>query len=82
MRHRSMRRLCRSFERRGSPVLSGSCSIADVTTIEGLADRGGAKLQALWSELNVPQCGYCQAGMLMAAADLLKENTKADRCRY
>jgi isoquinoline 1-oxidoreductase alpha subunit len=30
-------------------------------------------LQALWAELNVPQCGYCQAGMLMAAADLLKK---------
>ena len=46
---------------------------ADVVTIEGLARHGGAKLQALWAELNVPQCGYCQAGMLMAAADLLKK---------
>jgi isoquinoline 1-oxidoreductase subunit alpha len=49
---------------------------ADVVTIEGLAKRGGAKLQALWNELNVPQCGYCQAGMLMAAADLLKTTPK------
>jgi isoquinoline 1-oxidoreductase subunit alpha len=49
---------------------------ADVVTIEGLAAKGGAKLQALWSELNVPQCGYCQAGMLMAAADLLKKTPK------
>lgn len=50
---------------------------AEVVTIEGLAEHGGAehkgaRLQALWAELNVPQCGYCQAGMLMAAADLLK----------
>lgn len=43
----------------------------EVVTIEGLASTGGRKLQQLWHELNVPQCGYCQAGMLMAAADLL-----------
>ena len=49
---------------------------AEVVTIEGLAARGGVKLQALWNELNVPQCGYCQAGMLMAAADLLEKNPK------
>jgi isoquinoline 1-oxidoreductase alpha subunit len=46
---------------------------ADVITIEALAENGGAKLQQLWAELNVPQCGYCQAGMLMAAADLLRK---------
>lgn len=49
---------------------------ADVTTIEGLAGKGGARLQQLWAELNVPQCGYCQAGMLMAAADLLRRKPK------
>jgi isoquinoline 1-oxidoreductase subunit alpha len=49
---------------------------AEIVTIEGLAANGGAKLQALWAELNVPQCGYCQAGMLMAAADLLKKTPK------
>jgi isoquinoline 1-oxidoreductase alpha subunit len=49
---------------------------AEVVTIEGLAERGGETLQRLWAELNVPQCGYCQAGMLMAAADLLKKNPK------
>ena len=49
---------------------------AEVVTIEGLAARGGETLQRLWAELNVPQCGYCQAGMLMAAADLLKKNPK------
>lgn len=45
---------------------------ADVKTIEGLSANGGAHLQQLWAELNVPQCGYCQAGVLMAAAALLK----------
>ncbi|MFM6931067.1 MAG: (2Fe-2S)-binding protein [Novosphingobium sp.] len=49
---------------------------AEVTTIEGLAGKGGARLQQLWAELNVPQCGYCQAGMLMAAADLLGRKPK------
>lgn len=45
---------------------------ANITTIEGLSESGDHILQQLWVELNVPQCGYCQAGMLMAAADLLK----------
>ena len=49
---------------------------ANVTTIEGLAANGGASLQKLWAEMNVPQCGYCQAGMLMAAADLLKKKPR------
>ena len=49
---------------------------AEVTTIEALADHGGETLQRLWAEMNVPQCGYCQAGMLMAAADLLKKTPK------
>jgi isoquinoline 1-oxidoreductase alpha subunit len=42
-----------------------------VTTIEGLSPDSSHPLQRLWVELNVPQCGYCQAGMLMAAAALL-----------
>lgn len=45
---------------------------ADITTIEGLSESGDHVLQKLWVELNVPQCGYCQSGMLMAVADLLK----------
>jgi isoquinoline 1-oxidoreductase alpha subunit len=57
---------------RSCQVSLDSVAGADVVTIEGLAARGGAQLQRLWTELNVPQCGYCQAGMLMAAADLLK----------
>jgi isoquinoline 1-oxidoreductase alpha subunit len=45
---------------------------ARVTTIEGMAaDPVGRKLQAAWMELDVPQCGYCQAGQIMTAAELL-----------
>ena len=47
---------------------------ADITTIEGLSLNGDHPLQKAWVELNVPQCGYCQAGMLMAASALLKQN--------
>lgn len=49
---------------------------AEVTTIEGLSQNGDHVLQTLWTEMNVPQCGYCQAGMIMAVADLLKSNPK------
>jgi isoquinoline 1-oxidoreductase alpha subunit len=44
---------------------------ADVITIEGLSPDSSHPLQQLWIEMNVPQCGYCQSGMLMAAAALL-----------
>jgi len=47
---------------------------AQITTIEGLSSDSSHPLQKLWVEMNVPQCGYCQAGMLMAAAALLKEH--------
>jgi isoquinoline 1-oxidoreductase subunit alpha len=47
---------------------------AAVTTIEGMsADTVGRKLQAAWMELDVPQCGYCQAGQIMTAAALLSQ---------
>ena len=45
-----------------------------VTTIEGLSSQGQHVLQRAWVMLDVPQCGYCQSGMLMAAAALLKDN--------
>ena len=48
---------------------------SEVVTIEGLSAGGDHVLQKLWAELNVPQCGYCQAGILMAAADLLKRKS-------
>ncbi len=45
-----------------------------ITTIEGLADGGVlSKVQQAWLDLDVPQCGYCQSGMIMAATALLKE---------
>ncbi len=49
---------------------------AAITTIEGLAPDATHPLQRLWVEMNVPQCGYCQAGMLMAAAALLREKPR------
>ncbi len=53
---------------------------ASITTIEGLAEASGARegelsaLQAAWVAKQVPQCGYCQSGMLMAVSALLTEN--------
>ena len=44
---------------------------AEVRTIEGLSSDGSHPLQRAWEELDVPQCGYCQAGQLMSAAALL-----------
>ena len=45
-----------------------------VTTVEGLASNGKlTKLQAAWVEHQVPQCGYCQSGLLMAVTDLLNK---------
>jgi isoquinoline 1-oxidoreductase alpha subunit len=49
---------------------------ASVTTIEGLSPDGTHPLQRAWEELDVPQCGYCQAGQLMSAAALLKRTPK------
>jgi isoquinoline 1-oxidoreductase alpha subunit len=46
---------------------------AEITTIEGLSKDGSHALQRAWLRLNVAQCGYCQAGMLMAAAALLRD---------
>jgi isoquinoline 1-oxidoreductase alpha subunit len=48
----------------------------NVTTIEGLSPDGSHALQRAWEELDVPQCGYCQAGQLMSAAALLAKNPK------
>ena len=56
----------RSCQRRVSTVAG-----MNVTTIEGLSPDGTHPLQRAWEELDVPQCGYCQAGQLMSAAALL-----------
>jgi isoquinoline 1-oxidoreductase subunit alpha len=47
-----------------------------ITTIEGLSAKGDHPLQKAWVALDVPQCGYCQSGMIMAAAALLKDKPK------
>ena len=48
-----------------------------ITTIEGLATNGALhKVQKAWIDHDVPQCGYCQSGMIMAVAALLKEKPK------
>jgi|SRR5690606_1523874 len=51
-------------------------SVADneITTIEGLSEKGDHPVQKAWLEHDVPQCGYCQAGQIMSAASLLKSN--------
>ena len=45
-----------------------------VTTIEGLSEDRSHPLQVAWQKHNVPQCGYCQPGQIMSAADLLNKN--------
>jgi len=65
----------------GQPIRSCTMPVSAVgeqkiTTIEGLSDNGDHVLQQAWQQLNVPQCGYCQSGQIMAAAALLDENPK------
>jgi isoquinoline 1-oxidoreductase subunit alpha len=66
----------------GQPVRScvtpiASVASGNITTIEGIgADRVGRALQAAWVDQGVPQCGYCQAGQIMAATALVKRNSK------
>jgi isoquinoline 1-oxidoreductase alpha subunit len=50
-----------------------------VTTIEGLSENSSHPLQKAWLAERVPQCGYCQSGQIMSAADLLAQNPKPDR---
>jgi isoquinoline 1-oxidoreductase alpha subunit len=47
-----------------------------VTTIEGLSANGDHPVQLAWNEVDVPQCGYCQAGQIMSATALLNKNPK------
>jgi isoquinoline 1-oxidoreductase alpha subunit len=63
----------------GEPMRScvlpiSAVSNAQITTIEGLDPAGKHPVQQAWDELDVPQCGYCQAGQIMTAAGLLKNN--------
>ena len=67
-----------------SGVATRSCSLPvsavagkPITTVEGLAAEGALhKVQQAWLDHDVPQCGYCQSGMIMAAVALLKDNPK------
>jgi len=63
----------------GRPVRSCQTPVAaadnaKITTIEGLSPDGSHPVQLAWADLDVPQCGYCQAGQIMSAAGLLSEN--------
>src|ERR687883_191846 len=66
---------------KGAPIRSCVTPVAavrgaEVTTIEGLSPDGSHPVQRAWEALDVPQCGYCQAGQLMAAAALLAKTPK------
>ncbi len=65
----------------GEPARSCSINVATVagkriTTIEGLSPDNSHPVQKAWAALDVPQCGYCQSGQIMAAAALLRKNPK------
>lgn len=47
---------------------------AEITTIEGLSEKGDHPVQKAWLEHDVAQCGYCQSGQIMSAASMLKDN--------
>ena len=49
---------------------------AKITTIEGVDGKAASAVQAAWRELDVPQCGYCQSGQILAATALLAETPK------
>jgi isoquinoline 1-oxidoreductase subunit alpha len=65
----------------GAPTRACVTPVSDVagksiTTIEGLSQDRSHPVQKAWIEIDVPQCGYCQSGQIMAAAALLKQNPK------
>ncbi|WP_439530952.1 (2Fe-2S)-binding protein [Pannonibacter sp.] len=65
----------------GTPVRScqtflGDAEGANITTIEGVESPAATAIRAAWTELDVPQCGYCQSGQIMAATALLTETPK------
>ena len=64
---------------RSCQVSIGQIEGTFVTTIEGLSDNRSHPVQRAWLEQQVPQCGFCQSGMLMAASALLKANPAPSR---
>ena len=68
----------------GEPVRSCSFPISQaggmkITTIEGLSEYGTHPVQVAWKEIDVPQCGYCQAGQIMTAAAFLDKNPQPNK---
>lgn len=62
---------------RSCSVRLGDMKATDkIVTIEGLSANSSHPIQKAWAALDVPQCGYCQSGQIMAAAALLKKNPK------
>ncbi|MDX2058847.1 MAG: (2Fe-2S)-binding protein [Gemmatimonadales bacterium] len=66
---------------RGAPIRSCSLPVSavgtgEITTIEGLSAEGSHPVQRAWEEIDVPQCGYCQAGQIMSAVALLARTPK------
>ena len=65
----------------GEPTRSCQLQVSDaegtaITTIEGVSGKVADTVQTVWADLDVPQCGYCQSGQVMAAVALLSENPK------
>lgn len=64
----------------GSPVracvypLGALSGEEEITTIEGLSEDASHPVQQAWAELDIPQCGYCQPGMIMAVSGMLNDN--------
>ena len=68
---------------RSCQVPVGTIGAAAITTVEALAQDGKLHpVQQAWIDHDVPQCGYCQTGMMMAVVALLKEKPQADRRRH
>jgi isoquinoline 1-oxidoreductase subunit alpha len=66
---------------RSCSLLVSNLQGMEITTIEGLSENGDHPVQEAWKEIDVPQCGYCQAGQIMTASAFLKNNpnpTKSD----
>ena len=77
-------RLARHID--GKRAFSCQTQVSDVagksvTTIEGLSPTSSHPLQKAWLAEQVPQCGYCQSGQIMSAADLLQQNPKPTRAQ-
>ena len=66
---------------RSCQTMVGDVAGKKITTIEGLSAKGDHPLQKAWIAEQVPQCGYCQSGQIMKAAELLAGNPKPNRAQ-